>query len=295
VELELWQFINALILVLLSFGVALWYGFYTLPKGPAIFRSPPSFIHVLMVFVVFLALQIVIIPSITYLGMSVFSGQGLNPKLQMTENQQSWIYIASIYLTAPAIWWFADSFNPVFIRSLVGNNRSGNKLEQNVHDLSMGAITWFLAFPIVLVFGSIMQEIVERAFHPPEVDQLAVQLFKNSFQNPWQVVLTFIGLVIPVPLTEELLFRGYFQQWLKSKVSLPSAIMGTSLLFATVHLSTTHGWHNLELFPTLFLLSCFLGFLVERQQSLWASIGLHAAFNFVSVSLITFQIESVSV
>jgi len=294
-ESELWQFINVVMLVLLSGSAALWYGFYALPNGPATFRAPPIFIQVIMIFVVFIALQIFIIPSITYMGMSLFEGHGLTLKHQITDNQQSWFYIASIYFAAPAIWWFAYNFNPVFIRSLIGWDRTGNKWAQNLHDLSVGSITWFLTFPLVLVLGAIMKEIVENVFHPPDVDQIAVHLFKNTFRSSWQFVLTFIGLIIPVPFAEELLFRGYFQQWLKKKVSLPLAIMGTSLLFATFHLSSTHGWHNLELMPTLFLLSCFLGFLVERQHSLWASIGLHGTFNFVSVSLITFQIENVPV
>ncbi len=279
--------------MLLSLGAGIWYGFYALPKGPAVFRDIPSFVHVIMIFVVFLALQIIIIPSLAYIAIAFLSGQG--SITQISESQQSWLYIVTIYLSAPAIWWFAKNFNPYFVSSISGAERSGNKLTLNLHDFSVGVVTWFLAFPFVIVLGMIMMKIVEYAFHPPEVDQVAVQLFKNTFKNPWQFVLTFLGLFIAVPFAEELLFRGYFQQWLKTKISLPWAIAGTSLLFATFHLSTTHGWHNLELIPVLFLLSCFLGFLVERQHSLWASIGLHATFNFISVTTITLQMESVSV
>ena len=59
--------------------------------------------------------------------------------------------------------------------------------------------------------------------------------------------------------------------------------MIASLIFAAFHFSTSQGLNNIELLVSLFVLSCFLGFLYERQESLLASMALHATFNAISI------------
>jgi uncharacterized protein len=67
------------------------------------------------------------------------------------------------------------------------------------------------------------------------------------------------------------------------------SILLASLIFAFFHFSYSQGIDNIEVITSLFVFSCFLGFVYERQQSLWASVGLHALFNAISVVLIVLE------
>ena len=95
------------------------------------------------------------------------------------------------------------------------------------------------------------------------------------------------------PLLEEFLFRGLFQTWIKKHLGVKAAILIASLCFALFHVSVAHGVGNLSLVPSLFVFSCFLGFIYERQKSLFASIVLHTTFNLVSTLRIIFTIDTI--
>jgi membrane protease YdiL (CAAX protease family) len=103
---------------------------------------------------------------------------------------------------------------------------------------------------------------------------------------PWLFWSSVILIVTLVPFLEEVLFRGFLQTWLRRVVGVSGAIWLTALTFALFHFSTSQGADNVELISSLFVLGCFLSFLRERQRSLWAPIGLHAAFNAISILMI---------
>jgi hypothetical protein len=62
-----------------------------------------------------------------------------------------------------------------------------------------------------------------------------------------------------------------------------AAIVLTSALFAVVHPLWTS--------PIIFFLSLGLGYVYERTGNLWAPMGLHAAFNVLSVVLYLAQVS----
>ena len=70
------------------------------------------------------------------------------------------------------------------------------------------------------------------------------------------------------------------------------AIVFSALCFALFHYAPSQGMGNISLLATLFLFALFLGFIYERQASLFASIGLHMTFNAVSTFRILFFPES---
>jgi hypothetical protein len=55
------------------------------------------------------------------------------------------------------------------------------------------------------------------------------------------------------------------------------AIMVTSLMFAIVH-------QNPEHWPTLFVLSCCMGYSYEKSGSLYRPIFIHIIFNTISIA-----------
>ncbi len=234
----------------------------------------------ILIFLVYFALQAIIIPAFIYGGIAWQTGENVD-FVAIPLYQQVWINIASMVLVTPVIWLFAFFLNPMHMRQLTKGSTLAN--------LAAGIKMWFVAFPLSLLLGLLMNGIVEGLFHPIEVDQVAVQHFKMSFGHPWQFGLSIVGIVLAVPIAEELVFRGFLQVWLRQRISALWAIFLTSMVFSTFHYSSLYGWNNLTLLPQLFLLSCFLGVLFEYRQNIWAPIGLHSIFNFVSTLLIVYE------
>ena len=91
----------------------------------------------------------------------------------------------------------------------------------------------------------------------------------------WRFPLGILSLGVVTGFCEEILFRGFvmrgFENSFKSKFL---AIFLSSLLFAIVHLSMMGS-------ISLFVLAMFMGFLVVKTDSIYTSIGCHAAYNSV--------------
>lgn len=94
---------------------------------------------------------------------------------------------------------------------------------------------------------------------------------------PLLVVLVFLYEALP----EELAFRGYLYQALAERHSRITAVGGQALLFGLwgAVLSTIHqGAFHLERLMLFFVVGFVLGLVRVVTGSVWATIGLHAAF-----------------
>ncbi|HUD02006.1 MAG TPA: type II CAAX endopeptidase family protein [Rhabdochlamydiaceae bacterium] len=149
-------------------------------------------------------------------------------------------------------------------------------------DFSLGVMAWFIAFPVVQVIGQIFDLALYFIFNLGTYEQAAVRYLKTTLQSPSLTMLALISIVVIAPVVEEFLFRGALQTYLKQRFQRKTAIVITSICFALFHFSVEQGYGNFSLIPSLFVFACFLGYIYERQGSLYASIGLHMAFNFVS-------------
>lgn len=268
--------------ILVNFLAWQW-GFYgksskSLPLLPSI--SLPSLFLMLLAF---FALQTIVIPVISALLLALFSGE--IPNLHMpSEKRQIWMNIIVMFSTPWLLWRLLYFLEPEAAKAFVKE-----PWREKVNNFALGASAWLIVFPAAQVVGVLMEMFVSSFLNAPEVDQDAVTVLKNAFANPWQYWLTIIGISTAVPFVEELVTRGCLQGWLRTKYGAATSIVVASLIFAFLHFSFSYGWRNLELLPALFMLSCYLGYLYERQHSLWASIGLHATFNIISICMITFQ------
>lgn len=163
-----------------------------------------------------------------------------------------------------------------------------------LHNFGIGIASWFVIYPVVIAFSQMISLVSWQLFHHSFVEQIAVQNLRHTLANPLLFSLTALAVFILVPLTEEFLFRGLLQNWLKQKFSNSfAAIIVSSLVFTLFHYSSSHGVTNIELLSSLFLLSCMIGFIYERQRSLWAPVGLHGFFNLMSLIML-FQESSTS-
>ena len=160
----------------------------------------------------------------------------------------------------------------------------------SIKDFAIGFSAWLMSFAWVLLIGQIMKFIAFELGEEHQVEQKAVQYLKGVLNMPLLLILNVIAVVVIVPIAEEILFRGYLQRWMVSKIGRSMGIVLTAAIFSLFHFSASQGWNNIEISLSLFVLALFLGLLYELRGTLWAPIGLHMAFNLVSVCIIIFRV-----
>jgi membrane protease YdiL (CAAX protease family) len=100
-----------------------------------------------------------------------------------------------------------------------------------------------------------------------------------------------VGAVI-APVSEEILFRGFSLTAWERSIGSQRAIVRASLLFALAHVINASGDSLGEVaglivvgMATRLPVAFVLGWVFVRRRSIWASIGLHSAFNAILLVL----------
>lgn len=94
--------------------------------------------------------------------------------------------------------------------------------------------------------------------------------------TPLDVVLLVLIIAIGAPLVEELFFRGLLMRSLQRRFGPWPAMIGSSLIFAGVHL-------QLLQFPALFMFGMVAAWLTMRSGRLGPAIWAHIGFNSITV------------
>ncbi|MEI7689681.1 MAG: type II CAAX endopeptidase family protein [Candidatus Saccharibacteria bacterium] len=109
----------------------------------------------------------------------------------------------------------------------------------------------------------------------------------SGLTRNYEFIAAFVVLVIAVPVSEEVLFRGYLFGKLKKIVPVWAAVLVTSVLFGMLH-------GNWNVAVDTIALSVVLCVLRQITDSLWPSILLHMAKNgiayyflFINTSFLT--------
>jgi membrane protease YdiL (CAAX protease family) len=131
--------------------------------------------------------------------------------------------------------------------------------------LLVGLVTW----PFRMLFP-------ER-FDTANVEQRARSLY-DSAQGPWLVVLALI-VVVGAPLVEELVYRGFVQAGLQSRVHDVLAVVVTAAWFAAVH-------GRIAELPGLFSFALVLGVAFHMTKRLGMSVVAHLAFNATGLAFL---------
>lgn len=98
---------------------------------------------------------------------------------------------------------------------------------------------------------------------------------------PWILVFIFANA-----FEEELLYRGIFLRPFARAIGRPLAILATSLVFMLAHLEVTYTPDLLFFLPLVFVLALVWGWLIQRTDSLIASILFHAGGDTLIVTAI---------
>jgi membrane protease YdiL (CAAX protease family) len=108
--------------------------------------------------------------------------------------------------------------------------------------------------------------------------------FLYNFENN---IVIFFGLtlyaLLLAPIYEEIIFRGFIQNYLSRYLKPIVALSLTSLAFSFIHYHFGFGLSNLAGILSIFVLSMFIGFLYQRTGSLIACMVLHSLNNCLAI------------
>ncbi|HAZ16010.1 MAG: hypothetical protein A2Y28_01670 [Chlamydiae bacterium GWC2_50_10] len=253
-------------------GIAWKKGFYTLLPERASVLPVLKFKDVLAFFFLYLVCSL-FIPSF----LSLLPFFKALPHLKAL----GWIQIITLSLSLFLLFLYSQAINPKQLK-LIWKDSHRQESQSPLKDFYLGALCWFLTFPLLSVLGYFLDLFLKAFFEFGEYEQVAVRFLKLALGDPALLAIALLTIVFIAPFVEEFLFRGILQSYLKNPLGRRAAISLSSFVFALFHLSPSQKAGNIALFVSLFAFACFLGFLYEKKGSLFAPIGLHVAFNLMS-------------
>jgi membrane protease YdiL (CAAX protease family) len=259
---------------------ALSYGFFRLP-----FRdrksNPVHFITVAVAFAIYLGMTMLVAPLVIKLIKSFSSEE------TASVTALGWMQLLLLGAIFALFYLYCKAQSPTLF-SWIWKDRSIPHPKPIATDFMMGVMTWFIGFPLVLALGQLMDMLLYLFFGFENYEQVAVRYLRTTLGSPSMLAVAIFTILIAAPIIEEFLFRGCLQNFFKRYMTPKHAIMLSALCFSLFHFSASQGLGNISLVASLFLFALFLGFIYERQASLFASVGLHMTFNAVSTFRILF-------
>ena len=269
-----------LALWLITSWIAFFKGYYALPFKN--FSTPSiSLVHVSLIFFIFFGIYLFLAPLLLF---PLFQSEALGID---TLTSLALLQFGAFFCTALLLFLYNLLQDKKVMLSLWKDSRFPGKLPLK-KDLALSFFSWVISLPAVLSAAHFFSLFSIALFGVSEKEQVAVLYMKRSLEAPLTASLAFFSVLIAAPLLEEYLFRGILQSYLRTKFSPTKAICFSSLFFAFFHFAPSQGVANIPLIGSLFVFSCYLGFVYEKTRSLWSSIGLHVTFNLISVIRIIF-------
>lgn len=193
---------------------------------------------------------------------------------------KEWISLASMYAGACGVTcaYFALKTNQ---RYALWNQRGVSWYQAAKEGLINLSIFYF---PVILL-SSLLSLLISHFFKQQPQPQQAIEFLLQAKKNPVLFCLTITSVILLAPFKEEFLFRALLQSWIKKKTTSSGAIVLTSFIFALFHYSPSQELSNISLLCSLFILSCGLGFIFEKEGSIAAPLAMHAAFNASQILL----------
>jgi uncharacterized protein len=166
--------------------------------------------------------------------------------------------LASLGTLVP-VWWFA------LRRHNDGWRKLGLRTFEN-EMVKLGCVLLLLSFAVNWVNSWFLA----RFNLPSDVGELA-RIFAE-LSSPWGL---FVDVVIIAPLVEELFYRGFLFAGLREKHGWQKAALISAALFSLFHFQIT-------LIVPRIILGYLFAYLYHRSNSIWPSIIIHAANNFLA-------------
>ena len=163
------------------------------------------------------------------------------------------------FMIIPLLWFLISKKQPLFKR-----------LRLNLISKETCIFTVLFSFGIIILSDELDRVVQIFIPAPDYIVDLSGLLQPESISD---FILLFIAVVLIAPLGEELLFRGFLQQFLEEHwKDVTRAILITALFFAMIHMNPF--W-----FVQIYLLGILLGFLAWRTKSILPPLLLHGMNN----------------
>jgi membrane protease YdiL (CAAX protease family) len=258
--------------------------FFVLPSWKETKKSPVTLSSLITIFAIYLGMTLLVVPVLIRMLHS-FYAIFLDQKMPVAI--LSWVQLFTLLSIFILFYLYSKAQAPELFKR-VWKDWKMPRAKPILMDFLIGAGTWIISFPLVIAIGQLTDMLLYFFFGYENYEQVAVRYLKSALGSPPLLAVALFTILIAAPFIEEFLFRGCLQNYFKRYFAVPKAICLSSLCFALFHFAPSQGIGNISLVLSLFLFALFLGFIYERQASLFASIGLHITFNAVSTFRILF-------
>jgi membrane protease YdiL (CAAX protease family) len=285
-----WEYLQTIILSGIIWLIVNWIarsrGFYTFPSHRQLAKNPLSLKTVIAFFAIYLISTLGIATLIAYVVRAIYSLEQTSPPPMA----MGWVQLSILAIIICFFCLYCKTQDLTLIKKIWKDWSIPNP-KPIVWDLLIGFFTWFISFPLVVAIGQLADMLLLYLFQFESYEQVAVRYLKTTLTSPGMLAVALFTILIAAPIIEEFLFRGLLQTYFKRHMNVKIAMICSSLCFALFHLAPSQGIGNISLVASLFTFALFLGFIYERQGSLFASIGLHMTFNAMSTIRILWMPE----
>ena len=125
---------------------------------------------------------------------------------------------------------------------------------------------YFLAWPLIIIWGIIVEYLNIDILRNSNYSEEIVNALNRNY-----LVIFFLACII-APLSEEIIFRGFFYKIIKQKYNTWLAIVINSFFFGVIHLSPS------AIIPAS-ILGVSLSMIRIKTQSVYGSILIHSLHN----------------
>jgi uncharacterized protein len=172
-----------------------------------------------------------------------------------------------LFILIPVIWYkLVNNYTKKQILHQI-------KLRREAADIAIlwGILTMILMFITLFIIGIILTTLGYNLEQSGNIQDL-----KNLFSIPSLFIIVTIQ-----PIGEEIFFRGFLLEKLKTTTGTLPAILISSILFGIAHLSAQN------IYPAIItaILGILLAYMVIKTKHLITAISAHIFYNIISVSL----------
>lgn len=277
---------GSLLFVLLLFLITGWAaqrnGFFRLPLPSTTY--PVTFFQTVGVFLTYLILGSLII-HLVYFFLGFLATGELKSIDSLSKTEQKWALFAHLCTVFVLIVLYT-CLMPLQTKHFIFWGEGRKNVSRFWKSVGMGVAGWCVSYPSVILITLLASAASSWLWGEGRVEQVAVKQLELTIGDTPLLIAMVVAVVFLVPVVEEILFRGFLQNLIKRYINRMWAIVITAALFALLHFATSQGIGNVQLIVSLFVLSLFLGFIYERERTIWAPITLHISFNAFSVFMI---------
>lgn len=144
---------------------------------------------------------------------------------------------------------------------------------------------YIITATFLMVIVTILFDLIVRFSGISEPNHSTARLFTSENISTLRLTILISFVVIVAPITEELIFRGIFQEYIKQSTSTITSIIITSLAFSSLHFGVSTGglFSNLLYVGIAFSLSIILCHYKEKSGYISTTIIIHAIFNGIQI------------